>query len=140
MSDLQKQEEIKDIKPNECIRRIQSKFQLNGEEIKKIYELEPYIIKKILLTEEGSFYPVSGKFTVENLEGNGKVCIQYSDNHTIPHYLILRKIKAEETNSISVDDTLYQLLEKNITFLEKAHRASDQIFFKQLLKNKKNYV
>ena len=33
MSDLQKQEEIKDIKPNEYIRRIQSKFQLNGEEI-----------------------------------------------------------------------------------------------------------
>ena len=41
MSDLQKQEEIKDIKPNECIRRIQSKFQLNGEEIKKIYEENP---------------------------------------------------------------------------------------------------
>ena len=65
-----------EISISDCLHKINSKFELNKQEIKKLYDLEEATISGVYLTEEGSFNPKNGEFVTENIPGNGKICIK----------------------------------------------------------------
>ena len=120
----------------DCIYRISSKFKLKPEEIRKIYELDPFTITRVLMTEEGSFDGKTGEYTLQNIPGNRKVCIHYFNHQAKSVYLTLQKILPNE-DTPKVSSTLYELIEKNIGFFEKAQRASKRLFFQRLFNRHK---
>ena len=120
---------------SDCLHKINSKFELDGKEIEKLYDLEQAIISVVYLTDEGSFNPQNGEFVTENIPGYGKVCIKYFYKLPYPEFLILKKIEASE-NEISLN-SIYNQLEENILFFEEAKKASKRMIFKRLFENHK---
>ena len=124
-----------EISISDCLHKINSKFELNEQEINKIYDLEEAIISGVYLTEEGSFNPENGEFVTENIPGNGKICIKYFQKLPYPEFLILKKIESSE-NEINLN-SIYNQLEENILFFEEARKASKRMIFKRLFENHK---
>ena len=124
-----------EISISDCLHKINSKFELNEQETKKLYDLKKAIISGVYLTEEGSFNSENGDFVSEIIPGNGKVCIKYFYKLPYPEFLILKKIEpSEKVNSLN---SIYNQLEENILFFEEAKKASKRMFFKRLFENHK---